>query len=246
MPEHDPSAYGEQVAGAYDELYDALPDTDDAVARLAELAGPDGRVLELGIGTGRLALPLAARGIEVAGIEGSPAMVAQLSQKPGGDQLVVTVGNFIDTVVEGDFSLVILALNTVFALPSQDDQVRCFANAARHLGPGGRFVVEAFVLDPARFAGGSAIEPRIMEEDHVELQVSRYDPVTQRVTRRLIHLRATGVHIVPVDDRYASPAELDLMASMAGLRLAARWGDWRAGAFTAASARHVSVYERPA
>lgn len=242
VADHDASAYGASVAEDYDALYAAIPDTDRAVERLAQLAGP-GPVLELGIGTGRLALPLVARGLEVHGIEGSAAMVDRLREKDRGAEVPVAVGDFAETSIDGSFSLVVLAINTVFALPSQDAQVRCFQNAARHLAPGGAFVVEAYVLDPELQRGDQLLRPRFTTDSRVELQLAQHDPATQTVRRTLIHLSEAGVRLVPVVDRYASPAELDLMARLAGLRLRDRWGGWGHEPFGAGSARHVSVYE---
>jgi SAM-dependent methyltransferase len=242
MSDHDPSAYGASV-GDYDELYGRLPETDEAVERLFALAG-GGAVLEFGIGTGRLALPLAERGLSVAGIEGSQAMADQLRAKTGGDAIEVAIGDFSVVGLDRTFALVALALNTVFALADREAQLACFANAARHLEPGGVFVVEAFVLRPDQLGGGWAITPRIVEADHVELELSRYDAASSRVERTLVHLGPMGTQVVPVVDVYASPGELDLMATAAGLRLRQRWEDWRETAFGALSARHVSVYEK--
>ena len=168
---YDPGAYGRAVADVYDDLYSTVPETDEAVEMLAELAGDDGAVLEMGIGTGRLALPLARRGVAVAGIEGSQEMVDELRTKPGGEDMPVAVGNFADAEVEGAFSVVVLALHTIFGLPSAEDQIRCFENAARHLEPGGVFVVEARVMDAADFRDGQAIEPRFFDEHQAEIQI---------------------------------------------------------------------------
>jgi SAM-dependent methyltransferase len=242
MSDHDPSAYGASV-GDYDDLYGRLPETEQAVERLAALAG-GGAVLEFGIGTGRLVLPLVERGLECAGIEGSEAMAEQLRAKPRGDEVQVAIGDFSSVGLDRTFSLVVLALNTIFALADREAQLACFANAARHLDPGGAFVVEAFVLRPDQLAGGWSIMPRIVEADHVELELSRYDAARSRVDRTLVHLGPSGTQIVPVVDVYASPGELDLMAGAAGLRLRQRSEDWRETPFGSASARHVSIYEK--
>lgn len=243
MADHDPQAYGRHVAADYDALYSDLPGTADAVGLLAELAGA-GPVLELGIGTGRLALPLAERGLEVHGIDGSEEMLALLRNKPGGAGMALKAGDFADTRMEGSFSLVVLAINTIFALPTQDAQVRCFQNAARHLGEGGVFVIEAYVLDPRTAVGRPVLTPRFITAERVELQVARYDPVAQTMARTLVHLHEAGVRLVPANDRYASPAELDLMARLAGLCLRHRFGGWREEPFASSSDSHVSVYER--
>ena len=243
MSDYDPQAYGASIADDYDRLYDGLLDTEGAVACLADLAG-EGPVLELGIGTGRLALPLAERGLTVCGVESSPAMVDQLRARPGGDDLDVVIGDFADVQVPGPFSLVVLALNTIFALPSQDAQVACFTNAASHLGRGGRFVIEAWVPDPSRFVGGSAVSVRRLRADHVSLDVAQLDPVGQRMTTTQVSLRDGEVRLYPANHRYAWPSEFDLMGRIAGLVLEHRWGGWDRKPFTDVSAAHVSVYRR--
>jgi SAM-dependent methyltransferase len=218
-------------------------DAEEAVAFLSDLAGR-GRVLELGIGTGRVALPLAGKGIEVHGIDASEAMVERLRAKPSGDGIPVSIGDFADVGVEGRFSLVYVVFNTFFALLTQEDQVRCFANVAEHLEDGGAFVVEAFVPDPARLARGEVTQTRRVEGDRVYLEASRYDPVHQRVYSQNIAMGQTETRFYPVQIRYAWPSELDLMARLAGLRLLQHWGGWRRERFTASSTSHVSVYKR--
>lgn len=242
MAEHDPSEYGRGIADAYDELYGNLPETQEAVSRLAELAG-GGPVLELGVGTGRLAHPLIARGLEVHGVDASAEMIDRLRAGAAAGGFRGVVADFTGFDIDQRFPLAVLAINTIFALPSQEAQVRCFANVARHLTAGGRFVVEAYVLDPSLFRSGPALLPRQVAGDHVELQVARYDPATQFVDRTLVHLRDEGVRLVPVRDRYASPGELDLMARMAGLALRERSAGWSGERFEVTSVRHVSVYQ---
>lgn len=243
--DYDPGAYGRAVAHDYDSLYRTVPDTDEAVALLARLSG-GGPVLEMGIGTGRLALPLQARGIEVAGIEGSPEMVDELRAKPGGEDIPVTVGNFADATVDGEFSVVVLALHTIFGLPTPEDQIRCFENASAHLEPGGVFVIEARVMDAADFAGGQAVAPRFSDDQQVELQVQRFDVLSQRVEVTNVHLSNAGVRLNSYVNQYTTPREFDLMARIAGLELRDRWEGWRGEPFTAHSRRHLSVYELPA
>lgn len=242
---YDPAAYGRAVAEDYDALYRTVPGTAEAVEMLAELSA--GRpVLEMGIGTGRLALPLLARGIPMAGIEGSEEMVAQLRAKPGGADIPVSIGDFAETRAQGEFSVVVLALHTIFGLPTAEHQIRCFENAAWHLAPGGVFVIEARVIDPADFRGGQAIESRFSDSEQVEIQVQRYDGVTQRVDVTNVHLSAAGVRLNAYVNQYTTPREFDLMARIAGLRLRERSEGWRREPFTAHSRRHVSVYERAA
>ncbi|MFI7578522.1 class I SAM-dependent DNA methyltransferase [Micromonospora sp. NPDC049497] len=239
----DPSAYGRHAADVYDEAYAHL-DPAAAVERLAALAD-GGPVCEFGVGTGRIALPLVARGIPVSGIEGSPEMVEGLRAKPGGDAVELAVGDFASTRVPGEFSVVVLAFNTVFALPDQAAQVACFRNAAAHLRPGGRFVVEAWVPDPGAFRAGSALRPLRVTEDEVLLEAGLLHPAEQRMTTTKIRLTDTGVRLLPANHRYAWPAELDLMAELAGMRREHRWADWTGRPFTDDSRTHVSVYRRP-
>ena len=218
-------------------------DTDAAVAFLAELAGP-GPVLELAIGTGRIALPLGERGIDVRGIDASEAMVTRLRSKPGGDRIPITIGDFADIPIEGRFTLVYVVFNTLFALQTQDEQIRCFGNVAAHLLDGGVFVVDAFVPDLTRFDRDQRIETERVGLDQVWLGVARHHPVEQRVESQHVVLAEQGMRFYPVQLRYAYPSELDLMARLAGLQLQARFGGWRRESFTAASGMHVSVYER--
>ncbi len=238
---YDPTAYGTEIASEYDELYDDMFETDSAVACLTELAG-DGPVLELGIGTGRLALPLVQTGLEVHGIEASEEMVTLLRAKPDGADIPVVVGDFAEVTVPGTFSLVILAVNTIYALPDQDAQARCFANAAAHLAPGGRFVLDAWVPDLSQFGDGPSVRPRSVSDKRVALVLAEHDPVQQRINTTQVHLRESGVRLHAVNHRYAWPSELDLMARLAGLRLQARWGGWDKSPFVATSTTHVSVY----
>ena len=245
MVEYDPTAYGSAVADVYDELYgDDMFDTEGAVRRLAELAG-GGPVLELGIGTGRLALPLAAGGLKVHGIDASADMLERLKAKPGGSEVVVAQADFSEFELSERFTLAVLAVNTIFALPDQDAQVRCFERVAAHLHPGGCFVVEAFVPNPARFQEGQSVRLRTMTEGRIALDVARIDPATQFMYTTQVHLRDSGVRLHAANHRYAWPAELDLMARLAGLRLEDRWEDWGATHFSGTSPFHVSVYRKP-
>jgi Methyltransferase domain len=243
MEGYEPSTYGDRVAARYDEVYGDL-DPTDAVGALVRLAGGRGPVLELAIGTGRIALPLTDRGVEVHGVDASEAMVERLRAKPGGDRIPVTMGNFADVPVEGRFPVVFVAFNTFFALQSQEEQVRCFENVAAHLAEDGVFALEAFVPDVARFDRGQRVGAIEVELDEVHFEASRYDQVDQRVTSQHVFVGPRGTELVPVVLRFAWPAELDLMARLAGLRLRERWGDWDGRAFTAESGRHVSVYQR--
>jgi SAM-dependent methyltransferase len=243
MEGYRPGTYGDRIADSYDRLTATMPDPVDCVDRLAELAGA-GPALELGIGTGRIALPLAARGVEVHGIDASAAMVERLRAKPGGGAIAVTMGDFADLPVEGRFPLVFVVFNTLFSLLTQDEQVRCFEAVAAHLAPGGAFVVEAFVPDPTLHPGGQSMRTRYLGLDLVRFDMALHDPVAQRVDFQNVLLGTDGVRLLPGSLRYAWPSELDLMARLAGLRLRERWGGWRREPFTGStSGLYVAVYE---
>jgi SAM-dependent methyltransferase len=234
--------YRTAFAEHYDTWFGALGDTADTVELLTTLAGP-GPVLELGIGTGRVALPLQARGVRVSGVDASEAMVAQLRAKPGGERITVTIGDFSQVPVQGRFSLIYLAAGTFFELPSQDDQLRCFANVARRLAPGGLFVCDAN-LPEALFATQSA-NGQVLATGGEELVV-RYrqlDPAAQRYVSHYLVVSDGCTRHMTVSFRYAAPGELDLMAHLAGLRLRERLGSWSGARFTRSSVYHVSVYE---
>jgi SAM-dependent methyltransferase len=235
-------SFGEDVA----EMYRDVQRGDElaAVAFLEQLAGR-GPVLELAIGTGRIALPLAARGIRVDGVDISPAMIAQLRAKPGSEEISVTVGNFADVPVPGNYRLIFVVWNTLFNLLTQEDQVRCFENVANHLTDDGSFVVEAFV--PAflyRLRNDQYVDAKAIRVDEVRLDVLRHDMATQMIEESHVSLSSAGVRLNPVVQRYAWPSELDLMARIAGLRLKYRWGGWNREPFNSTSSTQVSVYGR--
>jgi SAM-dependent methyltransferase len=235
-------SFGEAVAEIYDD--DQRGDELATVAFLEQLAG-GGPALELAIGTGRIALPLAARGIRVDGVDISPAMVAKLRDKPGGDEISVTIGDFADVPVAGSYRLIFVVFNTLFNLLTQEDQVRCFENVADHLTDDGSFVVEAFV--PAfltRLRDDQYVDAEAIGVDEVRLDVGRHDPVTQRLDESHVSLSRDGIRLYPIVTRYAWPSELDLMARIAGLRLKDRWAGWEREPFNSTSTRHVSVYIR--
>ena len=233
--------YGERVAGIYDEWYSEYdPHAIDVLAELAQ----NGRALELGIGTGRIALPLSERNVEVHGIDAASSMISRLRSKPGSDRISVTQGSFADVSVDGEFALVYVVFNTFFALSSQEEQVRCFRNVAAHLSPGGCFVIEAFVPDMTRFDHEQSNWATKVTEDLVELDVGRHDQATQRVVSQKIVITDGNVRLYPVQIRYAWPSELNLMAQLAGLRLRERWGNWNREPFTAESGKHISIYQK--
>jgi SAM-dependent methyltransferase len=239
----DPVFYGETWAPIYDEGPGRL-DPGPAVEFLASHAG-GGRVLELAIGTGRVALPLAARGVSVCGVDTSVAMIERMRAKPGGGHIPVTIGDMADAAADGPFRLVYLVFNSLFALLEQDRQAACFRNIARLLEPAGLFVIECFVPDLSRFDRGQRVEALAVTEDSATIAVTMHDGAAQRIRTQNIRFDPSGVHLRPVVIRYAWPSELDLMASMAGLTLRDRFGDWDRSPFTSASAKHVSVYGFP-
>jgi SAM-dependent methyltransferase len=239
--DYDATTYGERIAGIYDDLFGAILDTEEAVERLTDLAG-NGPALELGIGTGRLAIPLRSRGVDVHGVDASPAMVDQLRRKPGGTDIPVTMGDLRDVPVEGKYELVFVVFNTLFALTTQEEQLQCFESVARHLTPTGTFVIECFVPDMTRWQNHQTLQTRRIEESRVLIEASQHDPVNQRIESYLVALGEEGTRLYPVRIRYAWPSELDLMARAAGLRLRDRWGGWRGEPFSSSSTKHVSLY----
>ena len=240
MDHFGPETYGDRVADVYDEWYKPA-DTAAEVALLAELAR-GGRALELGIGTGRVAIPLAARGVEVHGIDASPAMVERMRAKPGGDAIAVTIGDMADVPVDGRFALVFVVFNTFFQLYSQDTQLRCFANVADHLHPSGRFVIHAFVPDTSRVEAGQHLAVKEASLDRVRLDASVFDAQEQRLDTTQVRITEDGIRLVHAKLRFAWPPELDLMARLAGLTLEDRWATFEKQPFTGESAFHVSVY----
>ncbi len=235
----DYSAYGERIADIYDDWYESYDAR--AIDVLAELAG-DGPALELGIGTGRIALPLQERGVMVRGIDASEKMIAQLQAKPGGYRIPVTLGNFADAPVDGRYPLIYVVFNTFFALLTQEEQVRCFQNVAKHLTPNGVFLLETFMPDMTRFQRDQNISLVAMDDGYLRIDVTQHDPVNQMVYSQHVAWTESGARFYPVRLRYAWPSELDLMAQIAGLRLSERWGDWDKQPFTAQSAKLISLY----
>ena len=243
MPENH---FGEPVAQKYDESSAEMfapAAVDPVVDFLAGLAG-DGAALELGIGTGRIALPLAQRGVPVHGIDLSEAMVARLRAKPGAERIGVTVGDFATTTVEGSFSVAYLVFNTINNLTSQDEQVACFQNVAAHLGPGGCFVIEVGVPALQRLPPGETV--RAFTVSPTRLGFDEYDVVSQGLISHHYTVTDGELEVVSMPFRYAWPAELDLMARLAGMRLRERWSGWTREPFTSGSDSHVSVWEKPA
>ena len=243
MPE---DYFGEPVAARYDESSADMfkpAVIDPVVGILAELAG-DGAALELGIGTGRIAIPLARRGVPVHGIDLSEAMVARLRAKPGAERVGVTIGDFATTTVEGRFSVAYLVFNTIMNLTTQDEQVACFRNVAAHLEPGGCFVVEVGLPDLQRLPPGETVRPFAVTE--TRLGFDEYDVATQGLISHHYTVTDGNLEIRSIPFRYVWPSELDLMARLAGMTRRSRWSGWNREPFTSDSRKHVSVWEKPA
>ncbi|MET0425025.1 MAG: class I SAM-dependent methyltransferase [Actinoplanes sp.] len=240
----DPDGYfGESIAAEYDD--DSGAQFDPAV--LAEttelLAGLGDRALELAIGTGRVALPLAERGVEVHGIDISRAMVARLRAKPGGADLPVTIGDFTTTRVGGEFDLVYLVFNTIMNVTTQAGQVECFRNAAAHLRPGGRFLIEVMVPDLRKLPHGQTMVPFLTSP--TRWAFDHYEVATQAMSSNYVHVEDGRGEIRSVPFRYVWPAELDLMAQLAGLVPENRWDSWARTPFTGESEKHISTWRKP-
>jgi SAM-dependent methyltransferase len=237
--------FGKDVAPTYDESSAERFEPgvlNPTVDLLAELAG-DGRALELAIGTGRVALPLAARGVPVHGIDMSRAMVAELRAKPGNEAIDVTIGDFSTTRVDGTFSVAYLVFNTIMNLTTQAAQVACFRNVAAHLEPGGCFVVEVGVPDLRRLPPGQKLRPFHASPTRWAFDI--YEPATQAMSSNYVEVVDGRGSYRSIPFRYVWPAELDLMAQLAGLELRERWESWARQPFTDESGQHVSVWEKP-
>jgi SAM-dependent methyltransferase len=237
--------FDERTAARYDESSAEMfePEVVEPVVDfLAELAG-EGRALELGIGTGRIALPLAERGVPVHGIDLSRAMTSRLREKPGGEEIGVSIGDFATTTVEGTFSVAYLVFNTIGNLTSQAAQVDCFRNVAAHLEPGGCFVIEVGTPELRRLPPGETM--RVFDASDTHWGVDEYDVATQGLVSHHFDLVDGRFELVSMPFRYVWPAELDLMAQLAGMTLRERWAGWRREPFTSESRKHVSVWEKP-
>jgi SAM-dependent methyltransferase len=239
--------FDERIAERYETYWANLFEpavVDPAVTFLAELAGP-GAALELGIGTGRIALPLSQRGVRVHGIELSPAMVARLRAKPGADDIGVTIGDFATTRVDGTFTLAYLVRNTIMNLTTQDEQVECFHNVAAHLEAGGYFVIEVEVPELQRLPPGETVRAFTLTPTH--LGFDEYVDLAAQISLSHHYWMVDGrLETFSAPFRYVWPSELDLMARLAGLTLRERWSDWNREPFTSDSSNHVSVWEKAA
>lgn len=248
MEGYQSSTYGDRFADVYDDWYGDVTDVEACTAHLSRLVGQigGGPLLELGIGSGRLALPLAARGVQVHGIDASQKMLDRLSAKPGGGAIHTTLGDMADLALVDPppFAVVLVAFNTLFNLGTSAAQQQCFSRIRDLLAPDGRLVIEAFVPRDDIDTTTQAVTPRRVTADEVVLSVSQVDPTAQTITGQHIHVRESGIRLRPWHLRYAGPDELDAMAEQAGLRLDARHGGWADEPFTAASSVHVSTYLR--
>jgi SAM-dependent methyltransferase len=244
MRNYGPETVGELNADEYDLLHNPGT-TEAAIELLSEFALP-GRTLELAIGTGRVALPLAERGCRIEGIEASPLMVEKLRQKPGGHGIPVTIGDMSEVKADGMFDFIFLIFNTLYNLTSQAAQVNCFRNAASMLAPGGAFLIEAFVPDLSQFHDHRSVKPRHVGFSSLALEAAVHDPTTQRIDYQVLRVTSEGTKLTPLPMRYAWPQETDLMAQLAGMDLETRWGGWDKSDFTANSRMHISVYRKPA
>jgi SAM-dependent methyltransferase len=239
MKKYTHSTYGDRIADTYDQWYSAYePSTIQTLVDLAR----GGRAPELGIGTGRIAIPIHQEGVEVYGIDASQAMLAKVKSKPGGEDIQVSIGNFTDVDVEGNFDLIFVVFNTFFDLDTQEEQIRCFKNVADHLTSGGVFIIEAFVPDMARFTNWQTVRVTDLDEDGVRLELSQLDLVNQQVTNQHVFLTEESTRFFPVKLRYIWPSEMDLMVRLAGMELRHRWSNWEGDPLTNDSGRHISVY----
>jgi SAM-dependent methyltransferase len=241
MPEDH---FGERVADRYDESSAEMFERETLDATVDFLAGLAGRgaALELGIGTGRIALPLAQRGVRVHGIDLSSAMVARLRAKEGAEDIEVTLGDFATTRVDGTFSIAYLVFNTIMNLTTQDEQVACFQNVAAHLEPGGCFVIEVMLPELQRLAPGETFRP--FRVTATRLGFDEYDVVSQGLISHHYSVSDGELEVNPIPFRYVWPSELDLMARLAGMTLRERWSGWKREPFTSDSTKHVSVWEK--
>jgi len=237
--------FGERIAARFDERYGYQADPAVLVPMVTFLAGlaGDGAALELGIGTGRVALPLAERGVPVHGIDLSDAMVARLRAKPGGERIDVTIGDFASATVDGSFAVAYLVANTIMNLTAQDEQVACFQNAAAHLEPGGCFVIEVLVPALRRLSPGERLQVFDHRPGHVG--IDEYDVARQGLVSHHYWIDEGDVEVLSPPFRYVWPSELDLMARLAGMTLRDRWAGWEREPFTSESTQHVSVWEKP-
>lgn len=243
MKDFDPASFGRYFAAGYDDH--ERDDTPVTVDVLAGLAPPGGRVLELAVGTGRIALPLAAKGFDVTGVDLAPEMLDVLRAKPGADAVTAVLGDLTEVPVEGAFDLVYCVFNSLTNVADQDAQVRAFVNVASHLTPGGRFVVDGFLpTRNYRWPEDQRVAVEVVEPEYVQFELERHDPSRQRIEKTHLAITPDGPRFHPTVHRYVWPSELDLMARVAGLTLEHRWTDWYRRPFGPDSGDYVCVYRR--
>ncbi len=243
MDRYSAETYGETIADVYDDFYRPFAMSHPMIMRLRELAGA-GPALELGIGTGRVALPLSSYGIALHGIDASGSMIKQLRDKPGGMDISVEVGNMADVNVHGHFSLIYVLASTFFALLSQEEQIRCFVNCAKRLEQGGVFLIEAFTPDPAQLTIPANASVHRVEMDGISLEITFVNQLQQRISGNCIFPCTQRKRTCPVELRYAWPSELDLMARIAGMYLDSRQGGWEHEPYVGQSRGHISIYRK--
>lgn len=239
-----PKSFGELYAQEYDALHNPGT-TEDCVNLIADLAH-DRSILELAIGSGRIALPLKARGIDVCGFDASPDMLELLKQKPGGDEIETWVADMADFSVDRRFGFAYLIFNTLYNLTTQDAQVKCFQCVADQLEPGGQFLVEAFMPNRERFQDNQAVRTKHVSMNTAWLEAAQHNPVTQTIDYQRIRITDEGTRLMPLAMRYVWPSELDLMAALAGFEPVVKWGGWHKQPLTPSSDMYVALYARPA
>ena len=242
MKEFGPNTFGQLNADEYDALHNPGT-TEESVALIADLAGR-GSILELAIGTGRMALPLAARGLDVSGFDASPEMLEILKSKPGGSDIQTWIADMAAFDLGRTFDFAFLVFNTLYNLTTQDEQVSCFQRVAKHLNPGGKFLVEAFMPSREHFEQDQAVRTKFVGFDRVWLEAVQHDAVKQSLNYQRIRIDKDRTELKPLPMRYVWPSELDLMAKLAGLTPVAHWGGWQKQALPSSSSFYVIVYER--
>jgi len=241
MENYGPSTYGDTIAEVYDNIYQYV--NPDMIERLYECA-PNGQVFELGIGTGRIAIPLLNRGINIDGIDSSAAMIEKLKTKLNGRHIGLQIGDFSKFKTVKKYDLIYIVFNTLYGLLTQEDQMNCFRCVSDALKPKGRFVIEGFVPDVTRFDRGQTIRTDEIETNLVQLECSKHDLINQRVDSQIIRITENGIKLIPVNVRYVWPSELNLMAKITGFELSERWSNWKKDNFNSDSLSHISIYEK--
>jgi len=239
MKNYNDETYGKSIAEKYDTWFSDLDPS--MIDHLHEISA-GGCALELGIGTGRVAIPLKEKGVEVHGIDASTAMVAKMRLKPNGEDIPVMIQSFAQFKTNIQYDLVYVVFNTFFGLLTQEEQISCFKSVADTLKPGGRFVIEAFVPDLGRFDRGQSARTSNITADHVRLECSLHEAATQTVISQVVTIGSKSIELYPIKIRYAWPSEIDLMAQLSGMKLISRWSDWKKTVFSSQSGRHVSTF----